>query len=204
MDTVRPIRGVHDEQYVCFHRPLPHNSLLLRLLARGLHASFVSLSSSHVVFPISLIGSFTAGLSLCNQQTILFYLIPIILSIFITLLRTHQLTPRRFLFLVAALFLGLLPYAYLPIISFFPQIGNWGDMRSLKGRLSFPSYPQASSPSCCAANTVRSSSSPAMTAPARARCSSTELLVSSADCGASPHLFSLMRRTRWAWGACWA
>ena len=82
------------------------------------------------MYPIALIGSFTAGLSMSNQQTILFYLIPIILSIFVTLLRAHELSLYRFLLLA-----GLLPYAYLVVASVFPKIGNWGDMRSLQGSL---------------------------------------------------------------------
>lgn len=87
------------------------------------------------MYPIALIGSFTAGLSMSNQQTILFYLIPIILSIFVTLLRAHELSLYRFLLLFLALLAGLLPYAYLVVASVFPKIGNWGDMRSLQGSL---------------------------------------------------------------------
>lgn len=87
-----------------------------------------------VVYSIALIGAFVGGLSLCNQHTIIFYLLPIILSILGILFKTSQLTTKRFLQLASLFLLGLLPYLYLVIASFFPKIGNWGDMRTWKGK----------------------------------------------------------------------
>ena len=88
---------------------------------------------NQLVFPIALIGSFVSGLSLCNQHTIIFYLIPIILSILIILFKQHQLSFKRLLQLAGLFILGLSPYLYLIISSYFPKIGNWGDMRTWKG-----------------------------------------------------------------------
>ncbi|KAK8815763.1 hypothetical protein WA538_004887 [Blastocystis sp. DL] len=87
------------------------------------------------LFPIALKGAFVAALSLGNQHTIVFYLIPIILAIFLTLLLSRELSFTRFLLLAAAFLAGCLPYLHLVIASFTPRKGNWGDMTTWTGFL---------------------------------------------------------------------
>ena len=78
-----------------------------------------------------------AGLSLCNQHTIVFYLAPIILVIFSFLWKSKELSVKRIGILAGMFFLGLSPYIYLVISSHYPRKGNWGDMTSWKGNLLF-------------------------------------------------------------------
>lgn len=88
-----------------------------------------------LVKPISLAGAFFSGLALCNQHTIIFYLLPIIFSILFLLFKSHQLNWKLFLQLALLFFLALTPYLYLVLSSYNPQIGNWGDMRTWKGNI---------------------------------------------------------------------
>mgnify|MGYP006958024078 FL=1 len=70
---------------------------------------------------------------MCNQHTIVFYLVPIIVTIFVILLIEHELSLRRFFMLSLIFLVGLLPYLYLVISSFTPRKGNWGDMTTWNG-----------------------------------------------------------------------
>ena len=81
------------------------------------------------MYPIALKGAFLAALSMCNQHTIVFYLVPII----VILLIEHELSLRRFFMLSLIFLVGLLPYLYLVISSFTPRKGNWGDMTTWNG-----------------------------------------------------------------------
>ena len=128
-----------------------------------------SLFPSLVVFPIALKGAFVAALSLGNQHTIVFYLIPIILALSIT----------RFLLLAAAFLAGCLPYLHLVIASFTPRKGNWGDMTTWTGFASFSPPLQASSTTSSARTTEPSSSSRATTTRSGEKCSSGDLSASS-------------------------
>ena len=135
--------------------------------------------SSLIVFPIALKGAFIAALSLCNQHTIVFYLVPIILSIFITLITSHELSFTRFLLLAGAFLVGCSPYLYLVIASFTPRKGNWGDMTTWTGfSFSFPLL-QVSFTTFCARIMEPSNSSRERTTRSEEKCSSGESSASS-------------------------
>ena len=134
---------------------------------------------SLVVFPIALKGAFIAALSLCNQHTIVFYLIPIILSIFVTLITSHELSFTRFLLLAGTFLAGCSPYLYLVIASFTPRKGNWGDMTTWTGfSLSSP-LSQVSFTTFCARTMEPSSSSRERITRREEKCSSGESSASS-------------------------
>ena len=134
---------------------------------------------SFAVFPIALKGAFVAALSLCNQHTIVFYLIPIILSIFLLLITSHELSFTRFLFLVAAFLVGCSPYLYLVIASFTPRKGNWGDMTTWTGFASSFPLLQASFTMFCARTMEPSNSSRETITRREEKCSSGESSASS-------------------------
>ena len=138
-----------------------------------------SLFPSLVVFPIALKGAFVAALSLGNQHTIVFYLIPIILAIFLSRLLSRELSFSRFLLLAAAFLAGGLPYLHLVIASFTPRKGNWGDMTTWTGFASSSPPLQASSTTSSARTTEPSSSSRATTTRSGEKCSSGDLSASS-------------------------
>lgn len=85
---------------------------------------------------MALIGSLTCGLALCNQHTIILYEAPLVLWLMV-LMRRALFTDRAFLSrMTAAFFIGLLPYAYLPLSALFnPRPGSWGDLASVGGFL---------------------------------------------------------------------
>ena len=62
-----------------------------------------------------------------------FYLFPIIMSVLYILNKTHQLSVNRFFQLAFLFILGLLPYSYLVITSYFPKKASWGDARTFSG-----------------------------------------------------------------------
>lgn len=85
---------------------------------------------------IAILGAFTCGLALCNQHTIILYVAPLVLWMFFLL--RYKLLSNYFLFIQLSMsfFLGLSPYAYLPITaSYNPTIGSWGDLKSAYGFL---------------------------------------------------------------------
>ena len=138
MDSIRPIRGIHNEQYVCEHYHLPDSSILLLLLeSRKSEMYIFDPCTLIIVFPIAAKGALVAGLSLCNQHTIVFYLAPIILAIFSVLWKSKELSAKRIGILTGMFFLGLSPYIYLIVSSHYPRKGNWGDMTSWTGNLLF-------------------------------------------------------------------
>ncbi|KAH9197880.1 hypothetical protein AeNC1_000157 [Aphanomyces euteiches] len=77
-------------------------------------------------------GAFFSGLALCNQHTIVLFEVPIILWVLWTSRR--ELTLNRLGQLALFFLLGLLPYAYMPLTSYWnPQPGSWGDVTSFYG-----------------------------------------------------------------------
>ncbi|KAF0686293.1 Aste57867_21899 [Aphanomyces stellatus] len=77
-------------------------------------------------------GAFVSGLALCNQHTIVLFEAPIVLWVLWTQRRNltfHAVGQLAFYFV-----LGLLPYTYMPLASYWnPQPGSWGDVTSLGG-----------------------------------------------------------------------
>jgi len=84
----------------------------------------------------SILGAFYAGLSLSNQHTSLLYVAPLIVYVLLILWRRIEkeivtMTMR----LSFSFIMGLSPYVYLVISSWYPSAGSWGDMTSLHGFL---------------------------------------------------------------------
>ncbi|XP_053249743.1 transmembrane protein 260 isoform X3 [Podarcis raffonei] len=79
-------------------------------------------------------GAFCCGLSLCNQHTIVVYVICVALWVFSYLLRERELTPGHMLKLTFCFLAGCLPYLYLPASSYLNKARwTWGDQTTLKG-----------------------------------------------------------------------
>ncbi|XP_054827809.1 transmembrane protein 260 [Eublepharis macularius] len=79
-------------------------------------------------------GAFCCGLSLCNQHTIVVYVLCIVLWVFSRLFREGELTPGRLLKLTLCFLAGCLPYLYLPASSYLNRARwTWGDQTNLKG-----------------------------------------------------------------------
>lgn len=85
---------------------------------------------------IAVIGAFCCGLSLCNQHTIVLYVLCIIPWILFRLLKEKELPFSSLVKLTLAFSAGLLPYAYLPVSSYLNHARwTWGDQTTLRGFL---------------------------------------------------------------------
>lgn len=85
---------------------------------------------------IAAIGAFSCGLGLCNQHTIVLYVLCIIPWILFRLLKEKELTLSLLLRLTLAFSAGLLPYVYLPVSSYLSHARwTWGDQTTLRGFL---------------------------------------------------------------------
>jgi hypothetical protein len=81
-----------------------------------------------------LLPSFVVGLGLSNHHTLVLFAVPALLFMLLRQ-RREALRPRCLLLLAAALLLGLLPYAYLPIAAARGAAVSWGDPSSPGGLL---------------------------------------------------------------------
>uniref|UniRef100_A0A4W3JVX4 Transmembrane protein 260 n=1 Tax=Callorhinchus milii TaxID=7868 RepID=A0A4W3JVX4_CALMI len=83
---------------------------------------------------ISRLGAFCCGLSLCNQHTIILYLMCIIPWVLFRLQQKKELSLVALVWLGLCFSAGLLPYLYLPISSYLNQARwTWGDQTTLRG-----------------------------------------------------------------------
>ncbi|XP_078081582.1 transmembrane protein 260 isoform X3 [Mustelus asterias] len=83
---------------------------------------------------LSLLGAFCCGLSLCNQHTIILYVMYIVPWVMLRLHRAKELSVRVMLRLGLCFGAGLLPYVYLPISSYLNRARwSWGDQTTLRG-----------------------------------------------------------------------
>ncbi|XP_038633308.1 transmembrane protein 260 isoform X2 [Scyliorhinus canicula] len=83
---------------------------------------------------LSLLGAFCCGLSLCNQHTIVLYMMYIVPWVLFRLHREKELSVRVVLRLGLCFGAGLLPYLYLPISSYLNRARwSWGDQTTLRG-----------------------------------------------------------------------
>ncbi|XP_041072980.1 transmembrane protein 260 isoform X3 [Carcharodon carcharias] len=83
---------------------------------------------------LSLLGAFCCGLSLCNQHTIILYVMYIVPWVLFKLHREKELSVRAVLRLGQCFGAGLLPYLYLPISSYLNRARwSWGDQTTLRG-----------------------------------------------------------------------
>nr|XP_037839957.1 transmembrane protein 260 isoform X7 [Chlorocebus sabaeus] len=82
------------------------------------------------------IGAFCCGLSLCNQHTIILYVLCIVPWILFQLLKKKELSLGSLLKLSLYFSAGLLPYIHLPISSYLNHARwTWGDQTTLQGFL---------------------------------------------------------------------
>lgn len=85
---------------------------------------------------ISKFGAFFCGLSLCNQHTIVLYVLCIGLWVMLRLFHQKELTLGNFLMLALCFSGGFVPYIYLPISSYVNQARwTWGDQTTIQGFL---------------------------------------------------------------------
>ncbi|XP_036774546.2 transmembrane protein 260 isoform X5 [Manis pentadactyla] len=85
---------------------------------------------------IAKIGAFCCGLSLCNQHTIVLYILCIMPWILFRLLQEKELSLGFLLKLGLHFSAGLLPYFYLPVSCYLNQARwSWGDQTTLLGFL---------------------------------------------------------------------
>uniref|UniRef100_A0A8C0CMI7 Transmembrane protein 260 n=1 Tax=Balaenoptera musculus TaxID=9771 RepID=A0A8C0CMI7_BALMU len=111
------------------------NNLFVGLLM-ALTVHFEEATTAQERSKIAKIGAFCCGLSLCNQHTIVLYVLCIIPWILFRLLKEKELSLGSSLKLSLYLSAGLLPYIYLPISSYLHQARwTWGDQTTLLGFL---------------------------------------------------------------------
>uniref|UniRef100_A0A2K6FK51 Transmembrane protein 260 n=1 Tax=Propithecus coquereli TaxID=379532 RepID=A0A2K6FK51_PROCO len=111
------------------------NNLFVGLLM-ALTVHFEEAASAKERSKIAKIGAFCCGLSLCNQHTIVLYILCIIPWILFRLLKEKELSLGFLLRLSLYFSAGLLPYVYLPISSYLNQARwTWGDQTTLLGFL---------------------------------------------------------------------
>ncbi|NXK91795.1 TM260 protein, partial [Formicarius rufipectus] len=111
------------------------NNLFVGLLM-ALTAHFEEASTAKERSKISKLGAFCCGLSLCNQHTIVLYVVCIVPWVLGRLLRNGELSPGHLLKLGLCFLAGLLPYLYLPASSYLNRARwTWGDQTTLQGFL---------------------------------------------------------------------
>ncbi|XP_075049680.1 protein O-mannosyl-transferase TMEM260 [Mixophyes fleayi] len=111
------------------------NNLFVMLLM-ALTVEFEKAKTASERSKISLYGAFCCGLSLCNQHTIVLYIICIIMWVLIQQSRNKELSLSYLLKLGVSFAAGLLPYSYLIISSYFNQARwTWGDQTTIQGLL---------------------------------------------------------------------
>uniref|UniRef100_A0A6J0UBY9 Protein O-mannosyl-transferase TMEM260 isoform X1 n=1 Tax=Pogona vitticeps TaxID=103695 RepID=A0A6J0UBY9_9SAUR len=103
--------------------------LLMALCVRFEEAATVKERSK-----ICKVGAFCCGLSLCNQHTIVIYVLCAVLWVSSRLLRDRELTLGYMLKLCFCFLAGCSPYLYLPASSYLNEARwTWGDQTNLKG-----------------------------------------------------------------------
>ncbi|KAM6201179.1 protein O-mannosyl-transferase TMEM260 [Rhynchocyon petersi] len=111
------------------------NNLFVGLLM-ALTVHFEEAATAQERSKIAKIGAFCCGLSLCNQHTIILYVLCIIPWILFRLLKEKELSLGSLLTLSLYFSVGLLPYLYLPISSYLNQARwTWGDQTTILGFL---------------------------------------------------------------------
>lgn len=109
------------------------NNLFVGLLM-ALTVHFEEAATAEERSKITKIGAFCCGLSLCNQHTIVLYVLCIIPWILFRLLKKKELSLGCLLKLSACFSAGLLPYVYLPVSSYLNRARwTWGDQTTLLG-----------------------------------------------------------------------
>ncbi|KFP90653.1 Transmembrane protein 260, partial [Apaloderma vittatum] len=111
------------------------NNLFVGLLM-ALTADFEEASTAKERSKISKLGAFCCGLSLCNQHTIVLYIVCIVPWVLSQLARKTELSLGHLLKLGLCFLAGLLPYLYLPASSYLSRARwTWGDQTTFQGFL---------------------------------------------------------------------
>ncbi|KAM4690509.1 protein O-mannosyl-transferase TMEM260 [Rhinophrynus dorsalis] len=111
------------------------NNLFVALLM-ALTVDFEKANTARDRSKISLIGAFCCGLSLCNQHTIVLYVISIALWVVFRQLKKQELSWSHVMKLGACFLAGFLPYCYLIVSSYLGQARwTWGDQTTFQGLL---------------------------------------------------------------------
>ncbi|XP_031309630.1 protein O-mannosyl-transferase TMEM260 isoform X2 [Camelus dromedarius] len=111
------------------------NNLFVGLLM-ALTVHFEEAATAQERSKVSKIGAFCCGLSLCNQHTIVLYVLCIVPWILFQLLKEKELSLGALWKLGLYFSAGLLPYTYLPVSSYLNQARwTWGDQTTLLGFL---------------------------------------------------------------------
>ncbi|XP_026554473.1 transmembrane protein 260 [Pseudonaja textilis] len=109
------------------------NNLFVGLLM-ALSVQFEEATTAKERSKICKVGAFSCGLSMCNQHTIVIYVLCIVLWVSSRLFRERELTLSNALKLSFCFLAGCLPYLYLPISAYLNKARwTWGDQTSFKG-----------------------------------------------------------------------
>ncbi|KAL7992766.1 hypothetical protein Chor_017022 [Crotalus horridus] len=109
------------------------NNLFVGLLM-ALSVQFEEATTAKERSKICKVGAFSCGLSMCNQHTIVIYVLCIVLWISSRLFRERELTLSNVLKLSFCFLAGCLPYLYLPISAYLNKARwTWGDQTTFKG-----------------------------------------------------------------------
>ncbi|XP_066480378.1 protein O-mannosyl-transferase TMEM260 [Tiliqua scincoides] len=109
------------------------NNLFVGLLM-ALSVHFEDATTAKERSKICKAGAFCCGLSLCNQHTIVIYVLCIVIWVFSRLWRERELTLGHMLELTFCFLAGCLPYLYLPASSYLNKARwTWGDQTTVKG-----------------------------------------------------------------------
>ncbi|XP_071971849.1 protein O-mannosyl-transferase TMEM260 [Engystomops pustulosus] len=111
------------------------NNLFVVMLM-GLTVEFHKAKTDSKRSKISLYGAFCCGLSLCNQHTIVLYVVCIVIWVLGHQIMYKELSLSYLLKLGLYFATGLLPYSYLIVSSYFNQARwTWGDQTTVQGLL---------------------------------------------------------------------
>ncbi|XP_070812799.1 protein O-mannosyl-transferase TMEM260-like, partial [Pituophis catenifer annectens] len=109
------------------------NNLFVGLLM-ALSVQFEEATTAKERSKICKVGAFSCGLSMCNQHTIVIYVLCIALWVSSRLFRERELTLSNVLKLSFCFLAGCLPYLYLPISAYLNKARwTWGDQTTFKG-----------------------------------------------------------------------
>ncbi|CAL9687036.1 unnamed protein product [Knipowitschia caucasica] len=111
------------------------NNLCVALLF-FLSASFHCAENGNQRRKIAHLGAFCCGFGLCNQHTLILYVVIIIPWVLHRLFSEKALSLRIFVNLAICFGAGFLPYIYIPVSSYLNSARwSWGDQTSLSGLL---------------------------------------------------------------------
>ncbi|XP_075874276.1 protein O-mannosyl-transferase TMEM260 isoform X3 [Nelusetta ayraudi] len=111
------------------------NNLFVGLLL-VLAASFHCAESAEQRMRVARWGALCCALGLCNQHTLVLYVVVVVPWVLHRLYSHGELSVRGLLSLALCFLLGFSPYVYLPVSSFLNKARwSWGDQTSLSGLL---------------------------------------------------------------------